>query len=344
MNEIFTETAATRTTYVRTKEDDEHFRMETEGYPELTCIVNLLAASFGIEEREILRGGIQNREELKRALTKYISTGDDILLRNVDLLECNVDMLFTALYRNKNNSINKTIVASTLEKIQDYIYEITEMRIAFDRREINQNYAERLAYDYQKIEKIILESIVSYEVLGYIDKKMKDKTYWKIAEKEDELIKQVSDVIALAENKSNMMNEQEAVNAARTGEYIDTFGTESQKNLKNRFCLVENYPKTNHEFDNVVQWDNESVIKIMKQLWREKEVVDVRKEIIFEKISHFFSGFKNRKQKKLNASGENDFTDLKSDFDERYKVPPENLEPIKPSTKKEIIEKEKGKE
>jgi len=111
--------------------------------------------------------------------------------------------------------------------------------------------------------------------------------------------------------------------------------------------LVEEYPKTNHEFDSVVQWDNEAVIKIMKQLWSNKEVVNVRKEIIFETMGGFFAGFKNRKPKKLNAPGENgedSFVEPKSDFDERCKVPPEKLQPLKPSTKPKKIEKENGKE
>lgn len=350
INEICTETAATRTTYVRTEEDNKNFRQETEGYSEITFILNLLAASFGMEERELLRGGIQNREEWKRALTKYISTGDDILLRNVDLLECNVDMLFTALYKNKNISINETMIASILEQIQNYIYGIIKMRIAFDTREINEEYAERLAYNYQKIEKIIMKSIVKYGVFGYIGKETKEKICWKTAKKELELVNQISDVIALAENKSKITNEQEwqeKEKAARCGQYLDIFGTESEKDLKNRFPLVENYSKTNHEFDHVVQWDNETVIRIMKQLWIEKEVVDVRKEIIFEMIGSFFAGFKNRKQRKLNASGENgesDFMEFKNDFDERCRVNPEELETLKPSTKLKTIENENGKE
>jgi len=233
MDEICTETAATRTTDVRIEEDNENFRQETEGYSKITFIVNLLVASFGIEERGLLRGGIQNREEWKRALTKYISTGrDDILLRYVDLLECNVDMLYTALYRSEDNSINETMIASSFEQIHDYIYEILKMRIAFDTREINKEYAERLAYDYQKIEKIIMNHIVTYEVFGYIGKETKEKICWKTAKKELELVGQISDVIALAENKSKITNEQEwqeAEKAARCGEYLDTFGTESEK-------------------------------------------------------------------------------------------------------------------
>lgn len=350
INEICVETAATRTTYVRTKEDDEHFRMETEAYYTITYIVNLLAASFGIEERELLRAGIQNREEFKSALTKNISTGGDILLREVDLLECNLDILFRCLYVEKENSINETMIAASLKQIQEYIYEITKLRIAFDTREINREYAESLAYDYRKIEKIILKSIVSYEVLKYIDKKTKGKLEGGILKEELELIKQISDIITVAEKKNKLTDEhewQEAVKAAKVGEYIDMFGTEEEKSLKNRLPLVENYPKTNHEFDHVVQWDNESVIRIMKQLWIEKEVVDVRKEIIFETIGGFFSRFRNRKLKKLNSpseNGEDAFVEPKSDFDERYRVNPEELKPLKPFSKPETIEKENGKE
>lgn len=58
-NEIWTETAANRTSYKRTQEDDERFRANTNGYSNITFLVNLLSASFGIKEREILKAGIR---------------------------------------------------------------------------------------------------------------------------------------------------------------------------------------------------------------------------------------------------------------------------------------------
>ncbi len=129
---------------------------------------------------------------------------------------------------------------------------------------------------------------------------------------------------------------------------------EEEKSSANRLRLVEDYPKTNHEFDDAVQWDNEPVTEIMKQLWNEKEVVDVGKleqeiefQTVLQNLKNFITKFQNRNQKKLNApseNGEGGFAEPKSDFDERCKVPPEKLQPLKPSTKPKRIEKENGKE
>ena len=101
LDEIITETAAYRTTFPGTEVDDENFRQGTLAYDKMTFIVNILATNFGLEEREFLRGGIQNREELQKACKKYISETDyqnDIAFR-LDELERNLDSLYNDIYR-----------------------------------------------------------------------------------------------------------------------------------------------------------------------------------------------------------------------------------------------------
>lgn len=360
-NEIITEIAACRTTYPRTERDNRKFRQETNGYEGITFSSNLLAAAFGIEEREILRGGLQNEEKFNNALMKNISSvpQKDYFCLMFSCLECKLDMLYNALCENEDNSMSKQMIASNLEGIIHDIYNIVSLRVLWDTREIDKEYAEKLAYDAQKIEIILEDSIFKFGYMEHnnINIEMIKRLLVEIKSEKLELVKVISDIIALAENKDKITDEhewQEAVKAAKYGEYINTFGMEEEKSSENRFRLVEEYPKTNHEFDDAVQWDNESVTEIMKQLWNEKEVVDVGKleqeiefQTVLQNLKNFITKFQNRNQKKLNApdeNGEGGFVEPKSDFDERCKVPPEKLQPLKPSTKPKKIEKENGKE
>lgn len=353
LNEIFTEVAATRTSFSRDKEDDEHFRQETSGYDDITFIANLLAASFGIEERELLRGGIQNREELQKVLKQYVSDEHDLLFHNVDILRCNLDVLFNAL-NTEEKSNQEEVIASTLEQIYGMIYDISSMAILENTREINQEYVGILAYNYQKMESIIQDSLVPFASAGIIsEEKITELISTIVSDKSLDYLMQVSDYIALLQNKEKITNPvvwQEMEQLARYGELIEhaeKFGIEIEKEIVSRDQLIKAHKKINHEFDDVVEWDNEDVIRIMKELWREKEVINVRKEIRSEKIKNFFMKFKNRKQRKLNAPDENhegSFMEPESDFDERYKVSQEQIQPMEFSTKSKEIEKENGKE
>ena len=53
MNEIVTESAATRTTMTKSNEDYQKGYMGTTGYQTTTCITNLLALAVGVSEKEL---------------------------------------------------------------------------------------------------------------------------------------------------------------------------------------------------------------------------------------------------------------------------------------------------
>ena len=361
INEIVTEVAAHRTTYSRTSKDNKNFRQETAGYALITHIVNLLATSFGIEEREFLKGGIQNRKEFQKACKKYISNEDyqNEVLFHFDILEANLDFLYNALSDKEENPTDSEIIVSSLTEIYSQIYSIASVCISKSTRKIDQEYAEQLAYNFIKIRVIIGNSLETFVRNGNIAEKTANELLQEVFSNSLGCLNKVSDILILTNQKFQIIDKpiwQEMEQLAKEGELInhaEKFGIEVGKNPTSRYKVIEYHKQTNKEFENPTQWDNEPGIEIMKQLWDEREVVDVAKleqeltfKTIAEKIKNFITQFRNRKTLRLEKGKKDykdlgEYKDLKTNFDEKCKVPEENL---KPMIKNPKIRKEKERE
>lgn len=364
MNEIVVESAVHRTVYSRTSEDNQTFRAKTNAYSDITFVANLLATSFEIEERELLKGGLQNRKEFQKAFKKYISDKDyqnDVLF-HFDILESNLDFLYNALYGREKNPTDSEVIVSSLTEIYSQIYSIANVCVSKSTRKINQEYAEELAYDFSKIRTIIGTSLETFVRNGNITEEMANELLQEVWSNSLGYLSKVSDILVLTNQKSKITDKsvwQEMERLAKDGELInhaEEFGIEAGKNPTTRYKIIEYHKKTNHEFDNPTQWDNEYVIEIMKQLWNEREVVDVAKleqELdtitIAQKIKDFITQFKNRNLLKL-EKGEKDnketiqYKDLETNFDEECKVSEEELKPRIENPKIRKFRKQKERE
>ena len=275
-----------------------------------------------------------------------------------NILEGNLDFFYNALYKEKDNSINAEMIEASLKEIFCQVYELASVCVSKSSREINQEYAEELAYNFSKI-RVIMENS-----LNFLAKHLKITN--KIAENVLEeafhsslgFLNKVSDMVVLTNQKMQITDQttwQQMEQLAKQGELInhaEEFGIEVEKNHISRYKIIENSKKTNHEFDHPTQWDNEYVVEIMKQLWEEREVVDVAQfeeeldsKTTAQKIKEFFAKFKNRRLKRLGTPEENQrqiYQDLENNLDDRYKVPKDQLKPIeKQDTRKHTREQEK---
>lgn len=74
MNEVLTESAATRSVRTKSEQDFENGYMGTIGYQATTCFTNLLANAIGVSERELLSHGLNDRKEF-----------DDFVLKSMQI-------------------------------------------------------------------------------------------------------------------------------------------------------------------------------------------------------------------------------------------------------------------
>ena len=323
--------------------------METNGYVQITFVVNLLAAAFNLEEREILKAGIQNAEELEKVLKQNLSQEDykKDILPHLQKLDENLDLIYDALFENKEKSHASEEIASNFEQIFCEIMDLFKENILKSNREIDEPYMEELAYQYTKIFKIIEDTICDTDSIT--KNRAEEMVQNKILPQKDECCLKISDMIHFSIIKSELKEHPLLPKLevwAKQGSFLEhldeikKYGIIPLKELEEREQLIHGQSfqyrqRPDWEFRHPTQWDNAYVTEIMQQLWDTREVVDVVKfeeemnsKISLQKIKDFFVRWKSKKLKKL-AGTSKSYQDLENDLDKRYKLSQEDLTPLK---------------
>lgn len=188
------------------------------------------------------------------------------------------------------------------------------------------------------------KSLENFARQGYITKSDANEILDEALESSLGYFYKVSDIIALTNRQSEIKDPavwEEMVEFAKQGELIknaEKFGMQVGKNPGSRHKLIQYHKKTNHEFDTPTQWDNTEVVKIMEQLWNEREVIDVgkfedeiRAKTISQKILNLITRIQNRKLKRLEAPQE-DYREPENCL-EQYQVSSDRLKPVRNSKK-----------
>lgn len=128
--ETIIETAADRTSSNRSKEDFENYKKQTDGYSDLTFIVPVLAAAFGVSEREFLKYGLRGREKLILFLDKKIGDVEKTKMF-LDKVEFSLGNLHREFYNKKQNDGKQNFDVAREEScnIYSYVAEIMKTRL-----------------------------------------------------------------------------------------------------------------------------------------------------------------------------------------------------------------------
>lgn len=185
LNEVFTETAANRTCMPRGAKEAEQYRADTDGYPEITFFTNLLAASIGASEKEILRGGAQNRKQLMEVIESKFPTGKPYneAQKLFNKLEASLDTVYNARY-SKNSpqteeekNIQEQVLSGALSTMYQTAFELAAHQIENDNKEITSESLADLTYRFSKMEKIMEDSSATFERWGAILPESRQKIF-----------------------------------------------------------------------------------------------------------------------------------------------------------------------
>lgn len=105
--ETIIETAANRTVLSRTEKDRYNFKKETNGYTEMTFVVPVLAATYGVSEKEFLKHAIFGRNKLIRFLSSKVKEPPFKTIEFLDLMELNLGKIHNAIYLKRKKPITK---------------------------------------------------------------------------------------------------------------------------------------------------------------------------------------------------------------------------------------------
>lgn len=171
INEVFTEVAADRTSYSKNVADAEKGRRDTVGYSTITFSINLLAAALGWSEKELLKAGIQGREELSKFLNSKFSekifadvVGKGYCASFENALDAIYDIEYSDEYVDSNEGFaaSKKRVKEALKGLYKTAYEIMNFRIEVSNDDIDSNYVEELKYSLSKMERIVRDSFRNF--------------------------------------------------------------------------------------------------------------------------------------------------------------------------------------
>lgn len=169
LNEIFTETAANRASIPRGTKEAEQYRADTDGYADITFVTNLLAASVGLSEKELLRAGIQNRGELMQLISsKFPAKGSfDHASKLFEKIENSLDLVYNIRYSQKGNQTpdekdaEAQLLETSLKTLYGTSFELASYQIENDNKEITPETVADAQYRYLKMSKIMEDSLDS---------------------------------------------------------------------------------------------------------------------------------------------------------------------------------------
>lgn len=282
LNEVFTEMAAARTCISRTAKDAENYSAETRYYQSITFVPNLLAASFGVSEKEILKAGIQSRNELQELFKRSFQDKKAVIKSNQQFQS--FENCFDALYNNYRSQSQESqdleINKFCLKEMYSSIYKITSLQIENDKREISNNTTAELVYRYNKIEKIINHSLDKLIESGQIKPEDKNEILEDILANKKLLYAQVNGIYELEKQSykiPNQKDKEELFLQAKQGniyhnvnELWQNYGinilTDKNLNMKDKTKnLAYDSYVLKEDYDNGKIWNNQPIEQIIKQ-------------------------------------------------------------------------------
>lgn len=126
--EIFTEKESDRLISNRKQEDAFKYYNETAGYRPTTKYVNVIAAAFGIKEKELLSAAIKGEQALYKALNANIKN-ENFSKEKFKEISFNIRIVHKELHKDKNDEIGLKNLGDACLKIYENSEQILAYRI-----------------------------------------------------------------------------------------------------------------------------------------------------------------------------------------------------------------------
>lgn len=171
LNEIITETAADRTSFARTSKDAEQFRRNTDGYGTITFATNLLAASLGTSEKELLKAGVKHRGVLERLVYSKFpqdkSYGKYAMDSYLTAFEQSLETIYNIEYKEDRETkptpeeyqMKKNLLKGALIGLYETSYQLANFQISVSPNDVNRKFTAESLYRFLKLERITADSL-----------------------------------------------------------------------------------------------------------------------------------------------------------------------------------------
>lgn len=292
LNEVFTETAANRACFPRGSKEAEQYRSDTDGYPDITFVSNLLAASVGLTEKEILRTGIQNRGKLMEAISSKFpkEKSFDEAYKMIEKIEGSLDIIYNVRYSNKEKTetekdLEAQLMGSSLVTLYETAFKLASYQIENDDKPINQETLADATYRYSKLEKIMQDSLTTFKNYNAIPFDYEQRILNSVEKSQNSLANRVAGFDAIVKQgyritnpkdlkittdlaKKGMLQKKAKVLNKKYGIIVPEGTSETVSSLTDDMEYEAYVMK--EDFDNGEQWDNSDVAVVIKRRFVEE--------------------------------------------------------------------------
>lgn len=316
--EAIVEKASYRAVFGNDRQVNGYYNKSARGYGDITFIVDVLEATYGVSEKEFLKNGIMGREKLAEFLAERSGETPESAYTFLDSIEANYALVHHSLYPAKGQQISPYQIALNLENGLTGIYNLCESKMA-ERIENSKyeatsyedvdNLNDELRYDHNKLTAVMGERLDYFSKV--FDHSLKKNVCNRVAFNRYNNVLKVNNINDLVEAAPNFSDETNFMNGfawavdGQLGqlrpEILSTYGI----NIKLDYML----PITEEIFDRALEedatpeYDNSKVPKLFKKI-KNKDKGFFRNGL--DKIKSLFS---RKDQKLLSAGGNQAFQD-----------------------------------
>lgn len=297
LDEVFVETAANRASMTRGIEEQFKYRAETTGYGDITFVTNLLAASIGVTEKELLAAGIKDRASLMKVFDSKFPTPENAEKARTQIfepLETNLDIVYNLRYDSDNNfgKMERTLLLDSLTALYSKSYELASFQIQDDERPLSEEYTQELIFRFKKMETILTDSLNEFKKIGAISSEEIKQIKSGLVTPRRRLLMRVAGIMMLDEYADSIGELDEyarCITEVKEGKLAYTKNLLKEKyrinpgnvELKKIMAAEDSLYKDyifEEDFDSGLKWDNKLVSKnILKLLQHHKKDKATRK-------------------------------------------------------------------
>lgn len=212
--EAIVEKSSYRAVFGNDKQNNEYFNESARGYPNITFVVDLLEATYGVSEKQFLKNAIMGRERLAEFLASRSGETPQSAYMFLDSIEANYALLHHSLYPFSGEKISEYQRNANISSALTGMYNLCEDKMAerIGRTKMTvQSYDEvdnlndELRYDHNKLA-VIMENRLNY-FSQYFDNGIRQNVYNKVGQSRSNTLAKINDINSLIEATPNFSDE-----------------------------------------------------------------------------------------------------------------------------------------
>lgn len=312
--EAIVEKSSYRAVFGNDRQNNAYYNNSARGYGDITFIVDVLEATYGVTEKEFLKNGIMGRERLAEFLSTRSGETPDSAYMFLDAIESNYALLHKSLYPFGEEELDPYQRSLNMKSALTGIYNLCETKMAerINRSSIHSfeemsNFNDELKYDHNKLY-VIMDERLSYFSQNY-DYSLRDEVHRGVHQNRQNTLLKINDIDSLVNSAPNFRDSQNLLNAyewAKMGN-LSSLPKEARNfyNINLKFDQIlpitqETINKAFYDEEFGTQYDNSKIPQLFKKF---KQKDNIFKSSI-NKIKNIFS----RNNQKLLTVGEASMT------------------------------------